>query len=203
MRRSTSVRMLLRSPLKTAVTLLLIAAASFLFLYNLLDYAMTKREFTRNYGQYHGYFSLMHPEDRLVGENDYEFSASNWFFLSDPAANPAWTGEMPYENSHLRSLTAAEVRELAALPGVTAVEKRYMTGGIADFPRLSTYNSNINYSFYVHTNRLVFTAVYDRDVQGKYEWSAASRLGGEERHLRLTDVEIGRASCRERVCQYV
>ena len=190
MKKSTSLRMLLRSPVKTAVTLVLIAAASFLFLYNLLDYAMTRRNYGRTYASYHGYLSVLHPEDRLVGENDYEFSASNWFFLSDPAANPAWTGEMPYENSHLRSLTAAEVRELAALPGVTAVEKRYMTGGIADFPRLSTYNSNINYSFYVHTNRLVFTAVYDRDVQGKYEWSAASRLGGEERHLRLTDVEL-------------
>ena len=48
MKKSTSLRMLLRSPVKTAVTLLLIAAASFLFLYNLLDYAMTKREYDRN-----------------------------------------------------------------------------------------------------------------------------------------------------------
>ena len=34
MKKSTSLRMLLRSPVKTVVTLLLIAAASFLFLYN-------------------------------------------------------------------------------------------------------------------------------------------------------------------------
>ena len=99
MKKSTSLRMLLRSPVKTAVTLVLIAAASFLFLYNLLDYAMTRRNYGRTYASYHGYLSVLHPEDRLVGENDYEFSASNWFFLSDPAANPAWTGEMPYPAS--------------------------------------------------------------------------------------------------------
>ena len=86
MRKSTSLRMLLRSPVKTAVTLLLIAAASFLFLYNLLDYAMTKREYDRTYSQYHGYFSVMHPEDAEVRTDGGEF------FLSDPESNPAWSG---------------------------------------------------------------------------------------------------------------
>ena len=54
MKKNTSLRMLLRSPVKTAVTLLLIAAASFLFLYNLLDYAMTKREYDRTYSRIGG-----------------------------------------------------------------------------------------------------------------------------------------------------
>ena len=36
---------LYRSPLKTAVTLLLLAAAAFLFLYNLGEYAVSDREY--------------------------------------------------------------------------------------------------------------------------------------------------------------
>ncbi len=160
MRRSTSVRMLLRSPLKTAVTLLLIAAASFLFLYNLLDYAMTKREFTRNYGQYHGYFSLMHPEDRLVGENDYRW-VENRFFISDPASDPAWTGDYPYEQYHLKSFTREEVEELSALPYVSRAEEHFMTAGTADFPRYFYYTTMGCYASYLYSSRAVFEGTYE------------------------------------------
>ena len=183
MRKSTSLRMLLRSPVKTAVTLLLIAAASFLFLYNLLDYAITKREYDRTYGQYHGYFSVMHQEDQLAEARGMDF------FLSDPKSNPAWVGVPAYELYHTRTLTAEELEMLAALPYVTRAEQRYMTGGLADCRRIYTYRSlligiNVN-----NTKRIV--------IEGTYNGSNVdlSKLNPEliygiEVELRLDDVEV-------------
>ena len=150
MKKNTSLRMLLRSPVKTAVTLLLIAAASFLFLYNLLDYAMTKREYDRTYSQYHGYFSVMHEEDQSVGARSLEF------FLSDPKSNPAWTGNPPYELYHTRTLTAEELETLSALPYVTRAEQRYMTGGLSDFKRIYTYKTVLLFVNMNNTKRIVF-----------------------------------------------
>ena len=150
MRKTTSLRMLLRSPVKTAVTFLLIAAASFLFLYNLLDYAMTKREYARTYSRYHGYFSVMHQEDQLV-------EAQAWpYFLSDPKSNPACTGEPPYELYHTRTLTAEELETLTSLPDVTRMEQRYMTGGLADFRRIYIYKSMLLSINPMNTKRIVF-----------------------------------------------
>ena len=160
MRKSTSLRMLLRSPVKTAVTLLLIAAASFLFLYNLLDYAMTKREYDRNYSQYHGYVNLLHQEDQLLAETYYNRLELR-FFLSDPASNPAYTGDYPYEQYHLRSFSGEELENLASLPYVSRMEKHYMTGGIASFPRWAYFTTMGCYQHALYSSRVVFEATYD------------------------------------------
>ena len=154
MKKSTSLRMLLRSPVKTAVTLLLIAAASFLFLYNLLDYAMTQREYDRTYSQYHGYFSVQHPEDAEL------WKSGMVFFLSDKEGNPAYGGSFPYELSHQRSLSGEELRLLSSQPYVSKTEKRYMTGGLADFPRMAEFNSELKYTQFNNTSRVVFEATY-------------------------------------------
>ena len=190
MKKSTSLRMLLRSPVKTAVTLLLIAAASFLFLYNLLDYAMTKREYDRNYGQYHGYVSLMHPEDRLLGEVYYNWLETR-FFLSDPASNPAWTEDYPYEQYHLRSFTAEEVEELSNLPYVSRAEKHYMTGGVADFPRWFYFTTMGCYQHTLYSSRAVFEATYNGMTLDLHKLVLPLIAGsGVGTNLRLTDVKL-------------
>ena len=185
MKKSTSLRMLLRSPVKTAVTLLLIAAASFLFLYNLLDYAMTKREYDRTYGQYHGYFSVMHPEDREVR------GSGMTFFLSDKDGNPAYAGSFPYEQYHQRSLSSEELEFISGLPYVSRTEKRYMTGVLADFPRLTEYNSDLKYRRFDNTFRVVIEATYDgmtpdlRKLDLDTLYGSSVQLG-----IRLTDVKV-------------
>ncbi len=184
MKKSTSLRMLLRSPVKTAVTLVLIAAASFLFLYNLLDYAMTKREYDRTYKNYHGYFSVVHPEDQ-------ETRSGMVFFLSDKEGNPAYAGSYPYELYHQKSLSGEELEYLSNLPYVSKAEKRYMTGGLADFPRLAEYDSDLKYNRFVNTSRVVFEATYGGTTPdlGKLDLSS---LGGSsvKTALRLEDVKL-------------
>ena len=185
MKKSTSLRMLLRSPVKTVVTLLLIAAASFLFLYNLLDYAMTKREYDRNYGQYHGVFSVLHPEDREVR------GSGMTFFLSDKDGNPAYAGSFPYEQYHQRSLSGDELAFLSGLPYVSRTEKRYMTGGLADFPRLTEFNSDLKYRRFENTFRVVFEATYDGMTPDLRKLDLATLNGSSvELGIRLTDVKV-------------
>ena len=58
MKKLTALRVLLRSRLKTALTLLLVAAATFLFLYNLLEYDMTNRQYKETMAQYWGNLTL-------------------------------------------------------------------------------------------------------------------------------------------------
>ena len=112
MKKSTGIRMLMRSPVKTAVTLLLIAAASFLFLYNLLDYAMTKREYTRTYDSYHGYFSVVEA-DRPGYRNLWGTACQPYFFVSDPSVNLAYREEKyPYSAYHLQDLTRETVEKI-------------------------------------------------------------------------------------------
>ncbi len=190
MKKSTSLRMLLRSPVKTAVTLLLIAAASFLFLYNLLDYAMTKREYDRNYGQYHGYVNLLHQEDQLLAETYYN-RLEYRFFLSDPVSNPAYTGDYPYEQYHLRSFSGEELENLASLPYVSRVEKHYMTGGIASFPRWAYFTTMGCYQHALYTSRVVFEATYDGMTLDLHKL-VLPLIGGSgvETSLRLTDVKL-------------
>ena len=190
MRRSTSVRMLLRSPVKTAVTLVLIAAASFLFLYNLLDYAMTKREYDRNYGQYHGYVSLMHQEDQLLAETYYR-RLEILYFLSDPVSDPACSGLYPYENYHLRSFTGEEAERIAGLPYVSRVEQHYMTGGVAAFPRWAYYSSMGCYQHVLYSTRAVIEATYD-GMSTDLHKLVLPLIGGSgvQTSLRLTDVKL-------------
>ena len=190
MKKSTSLRMLLRSPVKTAVTLLLIAAASFLFLYNLLDYAMTKREYDRNYGEYHGYVSLLHPEDRRVGEM-HEYWQQNRFFISDPASNPAYTGDYPYEQYHLGIFTGEEMNKLTTLPYVSRVEEHYMTQGVANFTRRFYYSSFGSYAKVNYASRVVFEATYDGMTTDLHKLVLPLiATTGVETNLRLTDVKL-------------
>ena len=190
MKKSTSLRMLLRSPVKTAVTLLLIAAASFLFLYNLLDYAMTKREYNRTYDRYHGYFSLLHPQDRLLGETDYS-RLDTRFFFSDPASNPAYTGDYPYEQYHLQSFSSAELEELSSLPYVSRTEKRYMTGGIAEFPRWFYFSTLGCYSKNNYISRVVLEGTYAGMTPDLNNMALPQVLGtGVNTSLKLKDVKL-------------
>ena len=185
MKRSTGIRMLLRSPVKTIVTLVLIAAASFLFLYNLLDYAMTKREYERHYGQYHGYFTIQHPEDRLVQV------AGDDFFLSDRYGNPAYAGNPPYELYHLSSLTKAELEQVSGLPYISETQTRYMTGGIADFPRLFLYDRNLMHVRFLNTTRLVLEGTFEGTTPNIHSLRLDIIGGtGVELGIKLTDVKV-------------
>ncbi len=125
---------LLRSPIKTAITVLLLAAAAFLLLDNLSSYAMQTQ-------------AVKQAEEGLEGILTVERSQVNRpddgtrsrFLLTDPT-NPARNvyPNVSYENVHHEAISQADLEALEALPYIDAVDRRYMTAGLSeDYWRIS------------------------------------------------------------------
>ena len=136
------IQALCRSPLKTALTLLLLAAAVFLFLYNLSDYSVSHREYREAREKYEGVLTV---EEQYPPEQ----KAPKWdFFLETDPTNPAETyGKVTYAEYHHESLHADTMEALSALPCVSRVERRYMTAGVSpEYERLDTDWSFIAYN---------------------------------------------------------
>ena len=74
---------LIRSPLKTLITLLLLAAAAFLFLYNLSEYSISDREYREARNKYEGVLTV---EEGSVWDNTSIFDL---FLLTDETGRTA------------------------------------------------------------------------------------------------------------------
>ncbi len=141
---------LLRSPVKTLITLLLLAVSSFLFLYNLSGYIIQKEASRQVEESYEGVLTVEHKMVRSYRDP----RLLSPFMLTDPT-NPGETyGRYLNEDYHHQPLTQEEVTALEALPYVDAVDRRYMTAGISeDYSRLDTYRE-----FYNSADRCIIEA---------------------------------------------
>ncbi|MBR5701769.1 MAG: ABC transporter permease [Oscillospiraceae bacterium] len=141
------IRSLYRSPLKTVLTLLLLAAAAFLFLYNLSEYSVSDREYREARDKYEGVLTV---EAGSVPDNS---SIRDYFLLTDET-NPGNTHELLYEDYHQQSLGADLMEKLSALPHISRTEKRYLAAGVSSaYIRLDT--DQYMYPYYA---RCVLTA---------------------------------------------
>ncbi len=138
---------LLRSPVKTALTVLLLAAAAFLLLDNLSSYVMQTE-------------ALKQAEEAVEGVLTVERSpvewpidgTDSWFLLTE--LGESYRGRVTYESTHHEALTEADLEALEALPYIDAVDRRYMTAGVsADYARID--GAWANYGF---MDRLVIEA---------------------------------------------
>ena len=126
MRKSLTIKMLLRSPMKTLLTFLLIVAASFALFSRVTDYAVTGREATKVRDSYYGVAAL---DNRAP-----------YIFLTDD--ENAWMQMFSGENTEWPS--EEQLEEFASLPGVTLADTRYMTAGlIEDYKRLHSVEDNM------------------------------------------------------------
>ena len=134
------IQSLYRSPLKTALTLLLLAAAAFLFLYNLSEYSISDREYREARDRYEGVLTV---EVEPVPDNT---SIYDLFLLTDETGRTEAYGkaqfktiEMTYEFNHHKSLGEDLIAKLAALPHISRVERRYLTAGVSsEYYRMDT-----------------------------------------------------------------
>ncbi len=193
MKLRTHLQSLIRSPLKTLLTLLLLAAASFLFLYNLSEFSVSDREYREARGRYEGVLTV--EEEPVQGTSD-----RNHFLFTETGERDAYYGvenaagaNFTYERFHQKSLEEDLMEKLSALSYVSRVEKRYLTAGVSpDYYRLDT---DKNYHHYAA--RCIVTAtvearfldhVHDPDV-----WGAYGRLKPQNEALEnviITDVEL-------------
>ena len=153
MKQTKALRTLVRSPMKTAVTLLLLAATAFLFLYNLGEYAVSDREYREARDQYEGVLTV---EEEPVPDNT---DSGDYFLLTDKSWEAETWGEFSYETLHQKSLGEELVEELGSLPHVSRVEKRYLTAGVStEYTRLDR-----DFNFFPYAGRCVLLAtVKDR-----------------------------------------
>ncbi|MBR5701771.1 MAG: ABC transporter permease [Oscillospiraceae bacterium] len=153
-RLNTQFKSLYRSPLKTAVTLLLLAAAAFLFLYNLGEYAVSDREYREACDRYQGVLTV---EERILPDNATIF---DYFLMTDETGRTDKYGAAyggiaaTYENAHQKSLGTELIEKLSELPYVSRVDKRYLTAGVSpEYTRL-----DMDKHFFPYNARVILTA---------------------------------------------
>ena len=143
---STHLKTLYRSPLRSILTLLLLGAAAFLFLYNLSEYAASSRQYREAKAHYQGVLTV--EEEPVAEQVDARY---NFFLLTDET-NPGRTWDrFSYAEYHHKSLTGGTVEALSALPYLSRTERRYMTAGVSgEYLRLDT-----DQSFFAYNSRLI------------------------------------------------
>ena len=182
------LRSLYRSPLKTGLTLLLLAAAAFLFLYNLSEYSVSHREYREARDRYEGVLTVEESEVAELVDARY-----NFFLLTDET-NPGRTWDrFSYEEYHHESLSPDTAEALSALPYISRTERRYMTAGVSgEYMRLDT-----DPNFFAYNSRLILEAtlagkrslVYLSDPLGNYDAAASRELDLEDVELLAGDPE--------------
>ena len=193
MKLRTHLQSLIRSPLKTLLTLLLLAAAAFLFLYNLAEYCVADREYREARNQYEGVLTV--EEQPVPDQNTF----TDFFLLSDETGRNSRYGiplnenypELTYENYHQISLGEDLIETLSALPYISRVERRFLTAGVSsDYSRLDT-----DIDQYAFTDRCVLAAtVKSRFLRSVHDnWGAFSPFNPElesDEFVILEDVEL-------------
>ncbi len=196
MKLKTSVQSLIRSPLRTLITLLLLGAAAFLFLYNLSEYSVSDREYREARDKYEGVLTV---EVGSVSAN----ADPGCFRLVDGTAMESGGSEnqeILYRTSLRESLGEDLIGKLAALPHISRVERRYLTAGVSP----QYYRLDTDKSFYDYSARCIFTAtvkehfqdsVHDAAVWPSYKaiWKGVESI----EYLILEDAELlaGDPSC--------
>ena len=165
-------RALLRSPVKTALTVLLLTAAAFLLLDNLSSYAMQTQAVKQAEEKVEG---VLTAERSPVSEPVDAFSS--WFLMTELGESYY---RKTYESTHHEPLTASDVEALETLPYIDGVDKRYMTAGVSEeYKRDSGPFAN-----YAYIDRLVIEAT----VTGKGNDAGTAFTSIVK--LRLADVKL-------------
>ncbi len=147
MRSLLSLKTLLRAPLKTLLTFLLIAVASFGLFYRVTDYAVIQREMARATSYYRGVAAI---------DNGVQNTA---MLLASQLPNSVRYSYYKDISPPTSPLTAEQITAFSALPGISTTNTRYMGSGIID-----TIKRIIDYGPYTvkwdYTARFVIEGTY-------------------------------------------
>ena len=139
MKPKLSLKTLYRSPVRTVLTFILLAAVTFALFSQVLEYSNTKKEFEENVEMYYGTGKVE------ASPAEYKNTEYPYYIEADPRVDafPAeYYNEMRYD-----PITQEQIDTILAMPPVSSSYKRYMTGGIVEeFYRISDYNDNYDYA---------------------------------------------------------
>jgi hypothetical protein len=172
MRPTLSLKTLLRSPAKSVLTFLLIAAASFALFSRTVDYAVTERETERAASYYRGITALDNGVQNTAMIETSQMPNTQMNFNASYTMGYYWPSP----------LAAEQMETFISLPGVSGTDKRMMTAGvIKDFKRLVKYGGyNASYKY---THRFVVEGTYTGEF-------VTENTGTPVNKLQFTDVKI-------------
>ncbi len=117
MRKTLTLKTMLRTPVKTMLTFLLIAASSFTLFYHVADYSITAREAAKIKDSCYGVAALDNTVPNVtVFKNFSEFISY----------------AKEYEVEDIPWPSEEQLKEFSSLPGATLTDIRYMTAGLVD-----------------------------------------------------------------------
>ena len=129
------LKSLVRSPLKTILTFILLGVTAFFFVYNLSTY-VSQQKTAKEVEE--GTFGVLTAEN--VPPKYMENPLYGYFPLTDPTIPGTTVGTRTYDDCHQQPFTEEEASALASLPYVTTADRRYMTAGVSeDYLRLYNY----------------------------------------------------------------
>jgi len=150
MRARLSLKTLYRSPVRTVLTFILLAAVTFALFSQVLEYSVAKREM-----------------DKMVELYDGVLNVSQDTFISGERENPGYIytdsrvpqGILPdwiyreYTSLGYTPMTDEEIEKISSLPYISYVDARYTTAAVSDFRRI---DGDLRY--YDYTNICVVEA---------------------------------------------
>lgn len=169
MRKTMALKMLLRAPLQTILTFMLIAAASFTLFSRVADYVITGRETANAEGFYHGVAAL---DNTVPNMNVIQYTETGGIASQSSVEDKQWP-------------TKEQLEEFSSLPGVTMADTRYMTAGLVeDFKRLTDKEDHSGFK----NGRFVLEGTY---IGYEYDLNAAMMdLEFDEVKVLAGDMEV-------------
>ena len=140
-----SIKTLFRTPLKTLLTFLFLAATSYMCFLSIAEYNAVAREQDRTIGYYRG-VGAIEAEKAPSQRYEYGHIFVPWFYnLVFPSSLYAYDGSLyaddrvannPYGDSidqfRYTGLSSDDIDAISNLPYVTSTSYRYMTAGVSD-----------------------------------------------------------------------
>jgi len=147
------MKTLMRSPIRTLLTVVLLGVVTFAFFSRTAEYAIMLRE-------------MSSAARRLRGVGAVELEAAIRspvnvpHVLADPRLDGNYVfGDASYYINRYRLLTQEQIEAVAGLPYVSSVSTRYMSAGVSGtYSRLQDGNDNQNANYFNYLRRLVIEA---------------------------------------------
>lgn len=135
MRPALSLKTLYRSPVRTVLTFILLAAVTFALFSQVMEYSVAKREMKKAVELYDGVGSIEFSQFTQNEETIQPF----YIFGDERVPQGALPDGMYEEFSKYgyESLTKEQIEAISQLPYISYTDTRYMTSGVSDMMRMS------------------------------------------------------------------
>ena len=157
MKPSLSIKTLLRSPARTGLIFVLIAAVTFALFSQVLEYTVTSREMELAVEKYDG---VVTAEVSPLSE-EASVTGNPYYMFSDERVGGEYLPEYHRENFEklgYEHLTSEQIKALSELPYVSYTDTRYMTAGFSE----EYHRVDDGIEFYEYTHQCVVEATVEQ-----------------------------------------